>query len=334
MKYCPTCNTRYDEEILRFCMKDGTPLVEESEPNFTQMPTEAFEEPVEDDPSEMTVIRRNPSVPPPPPADDDVFPAEPPRGERIVVPSVAEPRQEVRPRAVPYNPPPRQNTGKIVFLTILGTIAVLGIGAAGIYMLQKDPDVNVNVNTSMPNANANLNTNVGIDTNFNFNTNANFNTNINTNSLTNLNTNTRTPTPTPKPTPTATPSPSPSPTPDEDDDTTPTPARTPIPTPQPTIIRPGQTPVPANRPPVNGVLNGRAISLPTPAYPQMARQVGASGQVAVQVVVDERGNVVSAKAVSGHPLLRQAAETAARQSKMMPGPPNLSGRIIYNFRNN
>jgi protein TonB len=66
----------------------------------------------------------------------------------------------------------------------------------------------------------------------------------------------------------------------------------------------------------------------------MARQVGASGQVAVQVVVDERGNVVSAKAVSGHPLLRQAAETAARQSKMMPGPPNLSGRIIYNFRNN
>ena len=27
MKYCPTCNTRYDEEILRFCMKDGTPLV-------------------------------------------------------------------------------------------------------------------------------------------------------------------------------------------------------------------------------------------------------------------------------------------------------------------
>ena len=36
------------------------------------------------------------------------------------------------------------------------------------------------------------------------------------------------------------------------------------------------------------------------------------GQVAVQVVVDERGNIISARAISGHPLLRQAAENAAR----------------------
>ena len=66
MKYCPTCETRYDEEILRFCMKDGTPLVNEDEPKFTEMPSESFDVPdVEDDPGEVTVIRKNVPVPPP-----------------------------------------------------------------------------------------------------------------------------------------------------------------------------------------------------------------------------------------------------------------------------
>ena len=41
MKYCPTCETRYDEDILRFCMKDGTPLLDEAEPNFIEMPAAA-----------------------------------------------------------------------------------------------------------------------------------------------------------------------------------------------------------------------------------------------------------------------------------------------------
>ena len=67
MKYCPTCQTRYDEEILRFCMKDGTPLIEEDEPAFLQMPSESIDEPDEDDLGEVTIIRKNPSVPPPPP---------------------------------------------------------------------------------------------------------------------------------------------------------------------------------------------------------------------------------------------------------------------------
>jgi TonB family protein len=66
----------------------------------------------------------------------------------------------------------------------------------------------------------------------------------------------------------------------------------------------------------------------------MAKQIGASGQVRVQVSVDGGGNVVSARAVSGHPLLRSAAETAARRSKMRPDAANTTGEIVYNFRNN
>ena len=77
-----------------------------------------------------------------------------------------------------------------------------------------------------------------------------------------------------------------------------------------------------------------AVTLPRPIYPPMAKQIGASGEVRVQVAVDASGNVVSARAISGHPLLRSAAESAARQSKMRMDAANSTGQIVYNFRNN
>jgi len=85
-----------------------------------------------------------------------------------------------------------------------------------------------------------------------------------------------------------------------------------------------------------GVLNGKAISLPAPPYPAAARAVKASGAVNVQVTIDEQGNIVSAAAVSGHPLLRQAAEQAAREAKFAPTqlqgvPVSVTGIIVYNF---
>ncbi len=57
-----------------------------------------------------------------------------------------------------------------------------------------------------------------------------------------------------------------------------------------------------------GVVNGKARNLAVPAYPAAAKAVDASGAVNVQVTIDENGDVVSANAVSGHPLLRAAAE--------------------------
>lgn len=85
-----------------------------------------------------------------------------------------------------------------------------------------------------------------------------------------------------------------------------------------------------------GVLNGKATSLPKPAYPPSASQVNASGTVVVQVLVDEKGNVVTAQAVSGHPFLRPAAIAAARQAKFSPTklsgkPVKVSGVINYQF---
>jgi len=324
MKYCPTCKTRYDEEILRFCMKDGTPLLEEDEPKFVAMPSESIDDPIEDDPADITVVRRN--VP---------LPEQEPDRPRIVVPTYEEQRrQETRARvAPPYYPPPKSNTAKVVILTILGTLAVVCVIGGGVWMLQRGNGSNSNVNANANvNANVNANTNLGIDTNFNFNLNANFNSSV-PNLNTNVNANVKTPTPTPKPSPSVTPSPTP------DEDATPTPSRTPIPSPQPTIIRPGGSPSPrpAATPTRNlngGLLNGMAVNLARPVYPPLAKQVGASGQVRVQVSVDGNGNVVSARAISGHPLLRSAAENAARQSKMKIDAANTTGQLLYNFKNN
>ncbi|MDQ3130264.1 MAG: energy transducer TonB [Acidobacteriota bacterium] len=85
-----------------------------------------------------------------------------------------------------------------------------------------------------------------------------------------------------------------------------------------------------------GVLNGKAKTLAKPAYPAAARAVNAEGSVSVQVLIDEEGNVASAAAVSGHPLLRRAAEQAALESKFAPTmlsgqPVKVSGVIVYNF---
>jgi len=95
--------------------------------------------------------------------------------------------------------------------------------------------------------------------------------------------------------------------------------------------------VKAPRAPISGgVLNGKAISLPKPPYPQIARAAHAAGTVVVQVLIDENGSVVSAKAVSGHPLLQAVAVQAARQARFSPTklsgqPVKVTGVIQYNF---
>jgi len=96
------------------------------------------------------------------------------------------------------------------------------------------------------------------------------------------------------------------------------------------------SPTPPRAPISGGVLNGKAISLPKPAYPAIAKAAHASGTVTVQVLIDENGNVVSAHAINGHPLLQPVAVAAARQARFSPTklsgqPVKVSGVITYNF---
>ena len=95
-------------------------------------------------------------------------------------------------------------------------------------------------------------------------------------------------------------------------------------------------PKPLLKPVSGGVLNGKAVSLPIPLYPQMAKSSRATGLVVVEVVIDEAGKVVSAKAVDGPTVLRQAAVQAAQGARFSPTmlsgqPVKVSGQINYNF---
>ncbi|MBX3291284.1 MAG: energy transducer TonB [Acidobacteria bacterium] len=86
-----------------------------------------------------------------------------------------------------------------------------------------------------------------------------------------------------------------------------------------------------------GVLNTKAVHLPKPTFPETARRARVSGVVQIQVVIDPRGCVNDAKAISGHPLLIPASIDAAKRSSFVPitfsGTPIwFYGYITYNFR--
>jgi protein TonB len=111
-----------------------------------------------------------------------------------------------------------------------------------------------------------------------------------------------------------------------------------VPKPKPEEDAPPPPPAPKPKPKTisGGVLNGKAVSLPKPAYPPAARAVRASGAVQVQVLIDEEGHVVSATPAGGNPLLVPAAVAAARQARFSPTmlsgqPVKVSGIITYNF---
>lgn len=84
------------------------------------------------------------------------------------------------------------------------------------------------------------------------------------------------------------------------------------------------------------MLISKVISLPQPPYPPMAKQIGVHGAVPVQILIDEGGKVISAQAVSGHPLLTTAAKDAAMRARFTPTilngqPVKVQGVITYNF---
>lgn len=351
MKFCPKCQTKYDEEIIRFCTKDGSPLVDDN-PTFSAMPSQSS---IEDVGEETLISIKRPNLPPivsppPPPPLEDEEPAP-----RVVISINEDKKQAVRPLEKTYQqPPPRQsNTAFVVLLTIFGTIAILG-GAFGVWwFVSGSASGTANTNTPANNANVGVNYNSTPSDNFGniaFNTNANVNTNANTNVNANANANK-------SPSPTKTPTPKPSPNtntnidinsntvvniqPSNSATNSATNVKTPTATPTASPATPKPSPTPTSTSPSNvnvGIINSRATSLPKPAYPPTAKQMGAAGTVSVQVLVDESGNVVSAKAVSGHPLLRQSAEAAARQSRFNPikvgdKPVRANGTLVYNFIN-
>jgi TonB family protein len=85
------------------------------------------------------------------------------------------------------------------------------------------------------------------------------------------------------------------------------------------------------------VLNGRALSLPIPNYPEGARARRLTGIVVVKVEIDETGAVIGARDMcQGSPYLSEAAVAAAWRARFSPTklkgqPVKVKGVIKYNF---
>jgi TonB family protein len=85
-----------------------------------------------------------------------------------------------------------------------------------------------------------------------------------------------------------------------------------------------------------GLLSASAIERPLPGYPPLARASGIGGSVVVEVVIEMDGTVESAKAISGDPLLREAAVAAAKRWRWNPTGPSgspmpLTGKLTFAF---
>lgn len=85
-----------------------------------------------------------------------------------------------------------------------------------------------------------------------------------------------------------------------------------------------------------GTDGGQIVEKSQPVYPPDARARRIAGEVVVRVVLDEEGKVEAAQAVSGDPVLRKAAESAAKKTRFTPTklsgqPVKVSGVISYNF---
>jgi outer membrane biosynthesis protein TonB len=84
------------------------------------------------------------------------------------------------------------------------------------------------------------------------------------------------------------------------------------------------------------LLKGKALELPPPTYPAIARVAHISGTVTVRVIIGTEGNVIAAAAIDGHPLLRGGSVGAARNARFTPTlydgkPVKVIGDIHYNF---
>jgi TonB family protein len=290
-------------------------------------------------------------TPPPPPPGEDFSEEEEEEEGSFTGGQVFIDQNQASPESPPpppkENPPEKSKSKLFLMLGALGLFLLLFVGVTigGLYLYLQGQ----NGSNEIAAANSNQETNAGDENSDSGEINSNIalnenndelseNTDLGSNSVSENDNNdakptpTKTRTPTPKPTATRTPTPKPTAT----RTPTPRPTRTPDNSPPPPPS-PKPTPSPGPGRISRGVVNGSAISLPKPAYPAAARAVRASGAVRVQVIIGKSGNVISARAVSGHPLLRNAATRAARRARFRPTslngrPVEVSGVIVYNFR--
>jgi TonB family protein len=69
-----------------------------------------------------------------------------------------------------------------------------------------------------------------------------------------------------------------------------------------------------------------------PQYSDLARRMGLSGKVKIEIVVATDGHVKSTRAVGGHPLLVQACVDALKDWRYEPGPEETTQLVEFEFK--
>ncbi len=87
---------------------------------------------------------------------------------------------------------------------------------------------------------------------------------------------------------------------------------------------------------IGTIISGLALSLGLPEYPEEAKTEGPTDTVVVRVYVNEKGRVIAAKAIKGHPLLQGSAVKTARTAIFPPfkvegKPIKCTGVVTYSF---
>ena len=75
----------------------------------------------------------------------------------------------------------------------------------------------------------------------------------------------------------------------------------------------------------------RAVKNPSPAYPEMAKQMHVAGAVKLEVSVNPSGHVTAVKVLGGHPLLASSAERTIRNWVYEPSPEHTVEQVTVNF---
>ena len=68
-----------------------------------------------------------------------------------------------------------------------------------------------------------------------------------------------------------------------------------------------------------------------PSYPEIARKMGLSGTVRLQLLIAPNGNVKETKVIGGHPILVNAAVDAAKKWKFETASAESAGTLEFKF---
>jgi protein TonB len=68
-----------------------------------------------------------------------------------------------------------------------------------------------------------------------------------------------------------------------------------------------------------------------PAYPDLARRMGLTGNVKLQLVVAPNGQVKETKVIGGHPILVNAAVDAVKKWKFETASEESTGTVEFRF---